>query len=233
MKKFVVLFLFATIVVIAGCGGGGGGSAATTPTSATIRQLQSGDYLTYNLAGTITQLGTATTSPVTGTLAISTYADSANAEFSGRRLKEIATITLTGNGGAYTGNNTVLIEQVTDGTIYDLGSSDNQIVSTSDNDPIEYKSPLAIGYAHSYSPTYQDATSEENAFTVVSLESVNGQSAYKIHSTTTSGDDSSSGDDWFVPDWGYPAKGTGAFQVTDGTHSYYFSGTMTLASKNF
>lgn len=237
MKRIFLLLITALACVIAGCGGGGGGGTATpTPTGATIRHLQAGDNLVYALTGAI-DTGTEQV-PVSGTLTITTHSSTATSNYGERSLDQVVEVNVIFNGHSIVQNHTSYIEQAADGTIYYLGyedsSGDHSYISMQSGEPVNYKSPVVAGSNYNYAAIargdYAWTTETEQCTALVrGMEAVNNQMAYKIHFTNTNSDGSSTGDEWFVPDWGYFIKGTLTLSTADGT----LTGTAVLQSKNF
>lgn len=226
MQKIIIAVL--VILSIAGCGGGGGGSStALLTTGSTIRQIQDGDTLTYSVSGTFTPY-TGSSLSASGTLTITTFNDTTPALFGGRILKQVYDINVHAGTHSLVFASPEYYEQIANGTIYDLGTT-GEMITDANIAPITKNSPASVGGNYSYSAHYSDGLSSENSWNVTALEYVGNQQAYKYHSVMIVASESSTMDDWFVPDWGYSVKQTLAIDDTDGTWQI----TATETSKNF
>jgi len=220
----IIAVLAVVITVCPGCGGGGG--SASIPTSATIRQIASGNQVVYNVSGTASS--GAQSGPVTGTTTMTAYADTITPIVGNRAFRLVTELDLTYNGTHYPVNGTSYIEQDASGTIYDTGSEGERLASATAA-PVMYASPIATGQTHSFTSTYSDLVVEQNDYVVLGKEAAAGYESYKVHSTWSSGSTTGSGDDWLVPDLGMPVRMT----VTTMDSGIVFSLTATMVSKNF
>jgi len=156
------------------------------------------------------------------------YSDTITPVVGTRAFRLVTELNLSYNGTPYATNGTSYIEQDGNGTIYDTSSEGARLLHASAA-PVMYASPISVGQTFSYASTYSDMTVEQNDYNVLSKETVAGYESYRVHSTATSGTDSSTGDEWFVPDLGMPVKMTGT--MTDSGVSVNM--TATMSSKNF
>jgi len=114
---------------LASCGGGASGSAATVAPSTrpilttTLRTVNNGDFIQYNIAGTIFAGGV--TSSVTGTASSAFSTNASPLDPSGLR-QSTTTVSMTGtltNGAQFTSNATTYVSQDAGGSLFLHGNS--------------------------------------------------------------------------------------------------------------
>jgi len=124
-----------------------------------------------------------------------------------------------------------LVEQDTTGNIYCLGqqaAGTTIRVVSSTAVPVEYPATIGIGQTWAYTANYDSGLVEQVSNVVLGTEAVDGQMTYKIHWSVNDGYSLRSGDEWYVPDWGFAAKATLTVDNAEGT--WLLTGTIT--SKN-
>lgn len=220
MKRFIGLLIVVIAVAVAGCGGGGGGTAIQT--SPVVRQLVIGNQVVYSASGTITD-GTETI-PVTGTVTMTLHSSSRSPLYGNRAFEVVTEVDIVANGTPLMYVNTGLLEQSSTGTLYDLGTTDAALVSST-APPVMLSSPVSIDQSSSYTASYSDGLGYSSYVNVISTENVAGYQSYKVHSV----DDDMVGDDWYVPDLGMPVKSILVMMDGDARISL----TTIMQSKNF
>lgn len=196
-----LLVIFCALA-LAGCGGGGGGGGSVSQTGSVVRQIQPGDYLVYSVSGT-------TRAAVTGTLT-TTVQRAPIAPVAGLAvLRMDSAFQLAVDGQPFVITLTSCCGQFADGSVAYLGDASAngyRTIKTWSATPLQYTSPVSVGQSWQYDVTYTDGTSESRSSTVLALEAVNGQMAYKIQSITRGTYGEGIETEWFVPDFGYPVK---------------------------
>lgn len=227
--------LLLAVAAVSGCGSRPDTSNNPKSTISTIRQLKSGDSLTYSITGTA--VSDNSTTSVTGTATLSTLADSWTPHFGVREFRQVFSVDVYNGSKHDTWSQTSYLEQGLLGVLYDVGSDDGgqRLNVTSTNAaPIMYRTAMSVGDSWGYTAEYTNATTGKTSFTltqsttVTALEAVNNWMAYKIHGTIEGGIGS---DCWFVPELGYNVKMNEVADSTEYGCEYHL--TYTLTNKNF
>ncbi len=202
-KRALIAFVSLAALAVSGCGGGGGGGTSSAiSTSSTVRQIQAGDSLTYDVSGN-------SRAPVTGTATVTT-ANATVQPYPNMRTMEVTTVLdLTVGGQPVQSTNYEYLAQDSTGRMIRIGSiTDDKyhFGSSFSSDPVHCPSPMAVGSEWSYEVTYEDAPSENVSCKVTALEAVNGRMAYKTEETVKTGQVQTTKQLWLVPDLGYPVK---------------------------
>ncbi len=227
LRAILAIIIIATL---AGCGGGGG---SAIPTTNVTRQIQAGDQVTYSISGTATTRRRATYN-LSGTATVTTFNDSWIPDFGNRELRQVVELDIRGGGESAFLTWNSYVEQDSAGNIYYVGLENGDyfvgLVSATDS-PIMYPGYWSAGQAWSFDSTWDGSESynESCSCNVTAYESAAGFMSYKLHTVKNSNGDSSSEDEWFVPDLGYLVKTT----LTADTGDVLYRLTLTYRSKNF
>ncbi len=225
MRVLAVILAFC----LAGCGGGGGGSTQALPTTAVMRQVQTGNQAQYSVSGTVTNGGEPV--PITGTARMTVYGSAEVPRYGGTPYRVLRELQVTGNGYTEANTSYLLYERMANGDVYLTGISADttERITSTTAPPLDMPGTLRVGDAWAYEATYDTGRTERCASQVVGVETVSGQVAFRVHSSLSDGERTEITDSWEVPAWGCPVKGT--TEITAG--AYHLSLSMTLLSKNF
>jgi hypothetical protein len=260
VSSLVILWLLAAVCVsLTGCGGGGGGDGTyfnppidggggggnqNNPPTSVIRRIQPGNRVVYSVSGTATSTtdGDTKTMQMSGTITATVHECSTlYPGYDGRPLKIVWNWSGNMSGVPFTYSVTEYIEQGDDGTIYYRGSAEYGLIANSDKPVIYYKSPMSRGLTWDWEAVHENGDRRQVYANVLGVETVSGQSAYKIHnieSGTIEGIPANSEYyDWFAPSWGFSVRQYGRVtQVMeiDGTPTLVtLDLNMIAVSKNF
>lgn len=258
--SLVILSLLAAVCIsLTGCGGGGGGDGTyfnppidggggggnqNNPPTSVIRQIQPGNRVVYSLSGTATSTtdGDTENMQVSGTVTATVHeCSTVYPRYYGRPLKIVWNWSANMSGVPFTHSVTEYIEQVDDGTIYYRGSSESGVIANSDKPAIGYKSPMSRGLTWDYEAVYENGVITQFCANVLGIETVSGQSAYKIHITASGTINGSSVNNefyyWFAPSWGFSVRQYGrvtqVMEIDDTPTLVTLDVNMIAVSKNF